>query len=258
MICLVTDRRRLSTAADDVDRLVDLVAAAARAGIDLVQVRERDLDARRLVELVRRCVAAAEGTGMKVLVNDRVDVAMAAGADGVHLRGDSIAAAAVRSLVGDGASVGRSVHGAEEAAAVSRAGGLDHLIFGTVYPTASKGAGHPVATLDELSAACRAAAGLKAGTTYSGGVSTRSADLPPSRKASADHRSLGGGGRVGVPVLAIGGMTVERAAEVARAGAAGIAGIGLFVPPAGASADRHLQTVAARLRRAFDTCEAVS
>jgi hypothetical protein len=53
-------------------------------------------------------------------------------------------------------------------------------------------------------------------------------------------------------------MTVARAADIVRAGAAGIAGIGLFVPPAGQSADRHLQTIASALRRAFDTCEAVS
>lgn len=218
MICLVTDRRRLSTTADDTDRLVDLVAAAARAGIDLIQIRERDLDARRLAALVRACVAAAQGTSTKVLINDRADVAVAAGAHGVHLRGDSIPAAAVRSLVGDGALIGRSVHGAEEAAAVSGGGGVDYLIFGTLYPSASKGAAHPVATLDALSAACR----------------------------------------VGIPVLAIGGITVERAADAARAGAAGIAGIGLFVPPAGTSADRHLQTVAAGLRRVFDTCAAVS
>ena len=100
MICLVTDRRRLSTGEDAADRLVDLVAAAARAGIDLIQIRERDLDARRLVALVKRCVAAARGTSTKVLVNDRADVADAAGAHGVHLRGDSIAATAIRSLLG--------------------------------------------------------------------------------------------------------------------------------------------------------------
>ena len=218
MICVVTDRRRLSTAADDIDRLVELVAAAARAGIDLIQIRERDLDARRLAALVRRCVNVAQGTDTKVLVNDRADVAVAAGAHGVHLRGDSIAAAAVRSLIGDGALIGRSVHGAEEAGAVSGAGGVDYLIFGTLYQSPSKSAAHPVASLDELSAACQA----------------------------------------GVPVLAIGGMTIERASEAVRAGAAGVAGIGLFVPPAGTSADCHLQAIAAGLRRAFDTCEAVS
>jgi thiamine-phosphate diphosphorylase len=218
MICLVTDRRRLSIAADGIDRLVDLVAAAARAGIDLIQIRERDLDGRQLAAVVSRCVDVVSGTGTKVLVNDRADVAVAAGAHGVHLRGDSMAVPAVRSLIGGGALVGRSVHGAAEAYEVSRAGGVDYLIFGTMYPSASKSAPHRVATLDELFAASRA----------------------------------------GIPVLAIGGITLERAVEAARAGAAGIAGIGLFVPPAGTSADCHIQNVAAELRRAFDTCEAVS
>jgi thiamine-phosphate pyrophosphorylase len=219
MICLVTDRRRLSAGADDIDGLVDLVAAGVRAGIDLIQVRERDLDTRALVALVRRCVAAAEGSGTKILVNDRADVAFAAGAHGVHLRGDSIAVTAAQSLVREGAIIGRSVHSADEARAISR-GGVAYLIFGTLYQSASKDAGHPVATLDELRTACRDA--------------------------------------YGVPVLAIGGITVERAAGVARAGAAGIAGIGLFVPPAGTSADRHLHTVVGELRRAFDTCGAVT
>lgn len=220
MICLVTDRSRLSAGADSIDRLVDLVAAAGRAGIDLVQIRERDLEARALVSLVRRCVKAVEGTGTRVVVNDRADVAVAAGADGVHLRGDSMAAPAVRTLVDEGALIGRSVHTAAEAAAAHGAGGVDYCIFGTLYPSPSKPSAHPIATLEELSAACRAAAGI--------------------------------------PMLAIGGMTVERASEAARAGAAGMAGIGLFVPPRGVSADTHVRTLAAALRRAFDTCETVS
>ena len=218
MICLVTDRLRLSAAADGADRLVELVAAAGRAGIDVVQIRERDLEAHPMTTLVTRCLTAVEGTRTKVVVNDRADVAMAAGAHGVHLRGDSMAASAVRLLVGDGALVGRSVHRAEEALTVSTSGGIDYLLFGTLYPSVSKGTSHPLATFDELSAACRA----------------------------------------DIPVLAIGGVTVERAGEVIRAGAAGIAGIGLFIPPAGISADRHLQSTVAGLRRAFDTCGAVS
>ena len=220
MICMVTDRRRLGSGEGAIERLIDLVGAAGRAGIDLVHVRERDLDARPLVGLVSRCVAAVAGTRTRVVVNDRADVAVAAGAAGVHLRSDSIAAMAVRSLLPDGALVGRSVHDSEEAAAVSAAGGVDYLVFGTLHPTLSKDPGHPVATLAALRATCRAAAGI--------------------------------------PVLAIGGMTVERAAETARAGASGIAGIGLFVPPAGESADKHVQMIVAGLRRAFDTCETVS
>jgi thiamine-phosphate diphosphorylase len=219
MICLVTDRRRLSSGTDAVDRLVELVEAAVRAGVDLIQVRERDLDAHALVALVRRCLAGADGTGTKVVVNDRADVAAAAGAGGVHLRGDSIGVRAVRSLLGDGAVIGRSVHSADEARLASDAG-VDYLIFGTMFPTSSKDDGHPVATFDQLRQACDVSAG--------------------------------------VPVLAIGGITVERAADLARCGAAGIAAVGLFVPPPGISADRHLRVVTARLRRSFDTCAAVT
>ena len=149
MICLVTDRRRLSSGTDAVDRLVELVEAAVRAGVDLIQVRERDLDARALAALVTRCLAAAEGTGTKVVVNDRADVAAATGAAGVHLRGDSIGVHAARSLLGDGAVIGRSVHSADEARLASEAG-VDYLIFGTLFQTSSKDDGHPVATFDQL------------------------------------------------------------------------------------------------------------
>ncbi len=219
-MCLVTDRQRLGAGDEAVDRLVDLVAAAGRAGIDLIQIRERDLDARALAALAARCVSAVRGARTQVVVNDRIDVALATGAHGVHLRADSVAAPSARSLVGATAVIGRSVHLPHEAAKIARAGGVDYLIFGTLHETASKAAGHPVATLDGLRATCRTAAGI--------------------------------------PVLAIGGMTVERAADAARAGASGIAGIGLFVPPAGVSADKHVQMIASGLRRAFDTCEAVS
>ena len=220
MICLVTDRQRVSAGPDAAERLVDLVASASRAGVDLVQIRERDLDGRPLVALVRACLNAARGTRAKVLVNDRADVALAAGAHGVHLRGDSISAARLRTLLPDGAIVGRSVHSAEEAAAAVRDAGADYLIFGTLFETASKSPYHHLATLDDLTDVCRAAGEL--------------------------------------PVLAIGGMNVERAALVRRAGASGVAGIGLFIPPAGHDRDAYVESIVVRLRRTFDTCKAVS
>lgn len=219
MICLVTDRRRLSSGADAADRLVDLVAAAAGAGVDLIQVRERDLEAGELASLVRRCVDAVRGTDVKVVVNDRADVALAGGAHGVHLRSDSIAALTIRALLPSNALVGRSVHSAEEAAAVSRAGGVDYLVFGTLFRTASKDAAQRLTTLDELSAARRLTS---------------------------------------VPILAIGGMTVENASACARAGAAGVAAIGLFIPRAGQPPREYLRTLVSDLRRVFDTCGAVS
>jgi thiamine-phosphate pyrophosphorylase len=220
MICLVTDRRRVSAGPHALDRLIELVTSAGRAGVDLIQVRERDLDARDLAQLVERCLRAVEGTKAKVVVNDRADVALAAGAHGVHLRADSIATSRIRSLLPSGALVGRSVHSSREASQVVRQGALDYLIFGTLFETASKGAGHRLATLDELADACRSAAA--------------------------------------VPVLAIGGMSTERAPLVRRTGASGVAGISLFIPPPGRDAEMHVHAVVTELRRTFDTCEAVS
>jgi thiamine-phosphate pyrophosphorylase len=220
-ICLVTDRQRLSPGAGDeqaLDRMVRLVEAAVHAGVDLIQIRERDLHTRDLMTLAVRCVVVAGGTGAKIVLNDRVDVALAAEADGVHLRSDSLEAALVRRLVQPGSIVGRSVHAAEEARGVAGRGGVDYLIFGTVFSSASKAGPHALSGLDELARACAAAP---------------------------------------VPVLAIGGIVPERAEVVARAGAGGIAGIGLFIPPPGASFDRHLESTVANLRRAFDTCGAV-
>jgi thiamine-phosphate diphosphorylase len=218
MMMLVTDRRRLSPGASDneaADRLVELVEAAAAAEVEFIQIREKDLDTRPLASLVRRCVAAASGSKTQVLVNERADVALAAGADGVHLRADSIDASAVRSL--PIALIGRSVHAVNDAEREREH--LDYLVFGTLFPTSSKPSGHPLVSIAELSALCAASA---------------------------------------IPVFAIGGITVERAGAAARAGAAGIAAIGVFIPPPGESVWTHLPSVTAELRRSFDTCGAVS
>ena len=222
MICLVTDRKRLVTpdqfpttaSADAASRLVDLVGAAAAAGVDLIQIRERDLEARELTALVRRCAAAVHGTTAKLVVNERVDVAIAGGAHGVHLRSDSMEAAAARRLLPHPALVGRSVHRAVEVAEASGSGALDYLVIGTLFATVSKVQTHDLLTLDELAAACRSSP---------------------------------------VPILAIGGMTVERTSMAARAGAAGIAAIGLFIPPPDVSAHEYLASLVADLRRQFDT-----
>jgi thiamine-phosphate pyrophosphorylase len=202
-----------------IDSLIELMKAAAEAGVDLVQIRERDLPTSALTDLVGRAVEATSGSGVRVLVNDRVDVAVAAGAHGVHLRADSVDASQARTLVGPDAVVGRSVHDIDEAVAAARSGGLDYLIFGTLFATASKSRIGRLSTMGELGAACL---------------------------------------RSGLPVLAIGGMTVERAAEAARAGAAGIAAIRLFVPPAGEPMGGYLRSVVGALRRTFDTCKALS
>lgn len=140
IVCMITDRRRLpaSRAADPADALVERVAVAARAGVHLVQVRERDLEGGALANLVARCVDAVRSTPARIIVNDRLDVAMAAGAHGVHLRSDSMPAPRVGRAIPRGFLVGKSVHSTEEVAAAAAAGGLDYLLFGTVFPTASK------------------------------------------------------------------------------------------------------------------------
>jgi thiamine-phosphate diphosphorylase len=208
VFCLVTDRTRC----DDEDRLVDIVGHAASAGVHLVQVRERDLEAKRLCELVGRCVAAAHGTRTRILVNDRFDVAIAAGAHGVHLPSHGVAARRLRRLCPPGFIIGRSVHAAEEAKAVVADGGVDFLVFGTVFSSTSKPDVAP-AGLDALR----------------GVVSS-----------------------VPVPVLAIGGVTIERIRSLAAAGASGVAAISLFSEAASHGLDR-LQTVVAQASVAFDT-----
>src|SRR5256712_2141382 len=136
VICLVTDRRRF--AREPEEELVRQVRAAAAAGVHLVQVRERDLATRDLLNLVGRCVEAARGTATRVLVNDRVDVALAAGAHGVHLPANGVPPARLRRLVPSGFLVGRSGHDAEEGARGAADGGGDYPIFGTVFSASSK------------------------------------------------------------------------------------------------------------------------
>ena len=182
MLCLVTDRRLRPP--------VEQAREAADAGIDLIHVRERDLDAAELSALVMRILDATRGSGTRVVVNDRVDVAIVCGAAGVHLRGDSIPAARVRTMTGPGFLIGCSVRGPVDALRV--AGDADYLVAGTVFPTTSKSG-----MRDHL---CLA------------GLSSIVATVP-------------------VPVLAIGGMSTARAGEIAAAGAAGLAVIGLFADP---------------------------
>ena len=118
MICLVTDRRRLLAVgradADGPDPwracLAVQVRHAVAAGVDLIHLRERDLEAGALASLVTQLLAITAGSSTRLVVSDRVDIALACGADGVHLRGDSIPAAAARRLAPDGFLVGRSVH----------------------------------------------------------------------------------------------------------------------------------------------------
>ncbi len=158
MICLVTDRRRLVAAgaapAARRDCLVRQIRHAVAAGVDLVQVRERDLEAGALAGLIGDVLVVTKGTATRVVVNDRIDVALACGADGVHLRGDSIPIRAARRLAPPGFLIGRSVHGVEEATA---AGDADYLIAGTVFQSRSKPAATDLLGIEGLRAIVRAA-----------------------------------------------------------------------------------------------------
>jgi thiamine-phosphate pyrophosphorylase len=171
--CYVTDRRH--------GDLLSHVNIAIRSGIEIIQVREKDLDARELYELVCRVRDAASGTATKILVNDRLDIALAANLDGVHLPANGLPASRVRPLV---RVMGCSTHTLEEAQDAEHAG-ADFVIFGPVFETPGK---NPVG-LDALREVCAA---------------------------------------VGIPVLAIGGITLENTNEVIAAGASGIAAIRLF------------------------------
>lgn len=220
LLCLVTDRRALAAALghrlEPAAGLLEQVRAAVGAGVDLIHVRERDLEAGRLRDLVGDCVNLAAGSETRIVVNDRFDVALAARAGGVHLRGDSVEASAVvgSAFLPAGFLIGQSVRSAAAAAAVAEA---DYLVLGTIYETPSKPGLDTVVGPGELEQAVRASA---------------------------------------LPVLAIGGITDERLAEVARTGAAGIAAIRLFFPES--DGWRSLGARVARRRAVFDMNRAIS
>jgi len=190
VLCLVTDRRLCTRPLEDV------VADAVAGGVDWVQVRERDLDARALLALVRRVQAAArtaaaargDGERVRVLVNRRVDVALAAGADGVHLGWDALPPDEARRLLGPRAIVGAATHGAEEVNGL-RESGVDYVQLAPVFDPRSK-----PATRTPLGLAC-----LRRATAY------------------------------GLPVLAQGGVDETNAGAVLEAGAAGVAVTGAIL-----------------------------
>jgi thiamine-phosphate pyrophosphorylase len=198
IICYVTGRKSLADGEVGAGVLGKIRAAIA-AGVDWVQIREKDLSGRELLELAREAVAA--GGGARVIVNDRLDVALAAGAAGVHLGRESLRARdVVRWGRGGGGQapadflVGVSCHSLQEAREAESAG-TAYIFFGPIFDTPSKrGMGEPqgIARLGEI---CRG---------------------------------------VRIPVLAIGGVSEENASECIRAGAAGIAAIRLFQDARGA------------------------
>lgn len=168
------------------------ISLAAEAGCQLIQIRERDLPARDLLRFVQAAVSIAHSYKTKVLVNERMDIALAAGADGVHLRTSSFSAREARKIsrrfgMAD-FLVSASTHSMEEAVSAESAG-ADFVLFGPVWEPLSK-------------KSVMAPAGL----------------IKLQQVAAA----------VRIPVLALGGVERENCADVLRQGAAGIAAISLF------------------------------
>jgi thiamine-phosphate pyrophosphorylase len=180
----VTDRSQIKSPTLDVS-----IAQAIAAGVDWVQIREKDLPARRLLALADAAARQARQQGCtRVIVNDRLDVALSAQVHGVHLGTHSIPVDVVRRLAPREFVVGVSCHTLEEALAAETAG-ADYMLLGPIFATPSK---------------------LRYG--------------PPLGLAKLREVTL----RVSIPVLALGGITIDRIAACRENGAAGIAGIRIF------------------------------
>lgn len=213
LLCYVTDRKALfrSEGEGSLDLLQQKIDAILAAGIDWVQIREKDLSAKELSRVVRAALrssarhSAANALPPRIFVNDRLDVALAEGAGGVHLGGSSLAVTDASELVreisasarrGTAAErigttdflIGVSSHSRAEAEAAASSG-ADYIFFGPVFATPSKAAFGAPQGLERLTDVCRA---------------------------------------IAIPVIAIGGITLENAASCASAGASGIAAIRLF------------------------------
>ena len=166
-----------------------LVGRAVAAGVTMIQLREKELSARSLYQLTLQAAQITKGSATRLLVNDRADIARAAGADGVHLTAQSLDAGAVRRAFGRDFLIGVSTHSTAEAHA-ARVGGADFAVFGPIFDTPSKRDYGPPLGPSALAETARAVAPF--------------------------------------PVLALGGVTLENAYHVFRSGAQGVAAIRLF------------------------------
>jgi thiamine-phosphate pyrophosphorylase len=143
----ITDRREQGWSTKD---LLDCIARNVAGGVDYIQIREKDLTARELVELSARAVEIAAGSATRILVNDRADVVLAAGAHGVHLRSGSIPPDQIRRVLPVPFLIGVSCHSLDE---VREAQSADFLVFGPVFESPGKGPPKGLAALARVAAA---------------------------------------------------------------------------------------------------------
>ncbi len=190
----------------DFSQILTTVAAAVAAQVDIIQIREKRLNARVLYELALKAAALVKGSQTRLLVNDRADIASAAQADGVHLTTRSIQTSVIRKTFREEFLIGVSTHNLTEVCN-AQSEGADFVVFGPVFHTASKELfGEPVG-LESL------------------------------QQVAAHVRPL--------PVLALGGVSLDRVSDCFRAGAAGIAAISLF------RQEDRLPILVAEIRRLF-------
>jgi thiamine-phosphate pyrophosphorylase len=182
--CYITNRAQLPPW----ETLAEAIARSLDAGVDWIQIREKDLEAGALFHLVEEAVALAQTRGARVIVNTRVDVALAAGAAGAHLPSGSPPPRAWSRTVPAEFMWGVSCHSIDEVRAAEQ-NGAGYVVFGPVFAPLSKLSGLAPRGLDELARAARS---------------------------------------VSIPVLALGGVTLTNAQSCVEAGAAGVAGISLF------------------------------
>jgi thiamine-phosphate pyrophosphorylase len=208
VLCYVTNLKSLGASRTPED-LLERIKSALIAGVDWIQIREKNLSGRELVKLAREAVSLARSSASaaqaRILINDRLDVAVAAGAGGVHLGRESLPAKEVvrwrrAGNAPSGFLVGVSCHNLEEAK-IAEADGADYIFFGPVFDSPEKrqyGEPHGPARLKEVCAA------------------------------------------IGIPVIAIGGINLENSKVCLEAGAAGIAAIRMFQEAVDFSATREM------------------
>lgn len=185
----IPERLELNSEGRDFASILDLIRTAVVRQIPLFQIREKRLSTLVLYDLVCRAVEITRGSATRLLVNDRFDVALAAGADGVHLTSASLPARVVREVCGPEFLIGVSTHSVAEAR-TAREGGADFVVFGPVFETESKRGFGPPQGLAKL------------------------------QEVTSELRDF--------PVLAIGGVTLDNAESCFAVGASGFAGISWF------------------------------